>query len=146
MIVLDSNVISETMRKTPDARVVAWLDAQSVETLYLAAISVAELRFGIAVAPRGRRQRQLAEMLEKEILPAFATRILPFDLATSRAYAELMAKARAAGLGIPVADGYIAATAAANEMRIATRNTKHFQATGLRVIDPWLDHERLKTS
>jgi predicted nucleic acid-binding protein len=137
MIVLDSNVISETMRKTPDARVVAWLDAQSVETLYLAAISVTELRFGIAVAPKGRRQQQLDEMLEKKVLPAFAMRILPFDLAASRAYAELMAKARAAGVGIPVADGYIAATAAAHGMMIATRDTKHFKVTGLRVVNPW---------
>ena len=137
MIVLDSNVISELMRKAPDARVVAWIDAQPVETLYLAAISVAELRFGIAVAPNGKRQQRLEEMLEMEILPAFANRILPFDLAASRAYAKLMAKARASGLGIPVPDGYIAATAAANEMRVATRNTKDFEATGLRVVNPW---------
>jgi hypothetical protein len=137
MIVLDTNVISELMRKVPDERVTAWIDAQPVETLYLATISAAELRFGIAVAPRGKHQQWLEEMLEEEILPSFATRMLPFDLAASRAYAELMAKARAVGQGIPVADGYIAATAAANGMKIATRNTRHFETAGLRVVNPW---------
>ncbi|MGK8553919.1 type II toxin-antitoxin system VapC family toxin [Nocardia gipuzkoensis] len=137
MIVLDTNVISEPLRKAPDPRVVAWLDAQPLHTLYLSAITVAELRFGIAAMPAGRRRDTLRERIETRVLPLFAGRVLAFDLTASAAYAELMTSARLAEAAIGAADGYIAATASAGNMAVATRDTAPFQAAGVPVIDPW---------
>ena len=137
MIVVDTNVLSELWRVAPDPKVLAWMDAQVVETLFLSAITVAELRFGLAAMPQGRRRTIYQERLEREVLPAFSGRVLPFDLDASKAYAELMARARAAGLSIGNADGYIAATAAAQGLLVATRDTRPFLAAGLAVIDPW---------
>lgn len=137
MILVDTNVISEPLRQAPEARVIEWIDAQPLETLYLSAITVAELRFGVASLPAGKRRDRLHDSLETRVLPLFANRVLPFDLAASQAYATLMAKARTAGLAIGVADGYIAATAAANGMIVATRDTAPFEATGVPVINPW---------
>ena len=137
MILVDTNVVLEPLRAVADPRVAEWLDAQVLETLYLSAITVAELRFGVASLPVGRRRDRLHGDLERQVLPTFAGRILAFDLAASRAYAELMAKARSAGRSIAVSDGYIAAIAVANAMMVATRDTAPFEAAGLDTVDPW---------
>ena len=137
MIVLDTNVISELLRKHPKARVVEWVDAQVVQTLYLSAITVAELRFGIASLPVGKRRDELQYSLEKQLLPLFVGQVLSFDISASQAYGEIMAQARAAGLTISTADGCIAATAAANGMKVATRDVSPFAAAGVSVINPW---------
>ncbi len=138
MILLDTNVVSEPLRAVPDAFVIKWIDAQPLETLFLSAITVAELRAGVALLPAGRRRTGLHESLETRVLPLFAGRVLPFDLACTQAYAALMSTARAAGLAIASADGYIAAIAAANGLAVATRDTGPFKAVGSAVIDPWL--------
>ncbi|MDM0016408.1 type II toxin-antitoxin system VapC family toxin [Variovorax saccharolyticus] len=137
MILLDTNVISEPMR-VADGRVVAWIDAQRIETLYMAAITVAELRFGVAAMPAGKRRDALHEHIENRVLPLFSGRVLPFDLTASQAYAELMARARSDGLAIGVADGYIAAIARVHAFSVATRDTSPFEAAGLAVINPWV--------
>jgi predicted nucleic acid-binding protein len=111
MIALDTSVISELWKIGPDPRVLAWVDAQTVETLYLSSITVAELRFGLAAMPPGKRRGLFQDRLEREVLPAFRGRVLPFDLETSRFYADLMAQAKASGRPI--------------------------SAAGLRVINPW---------
>ena len=137
MILVDTNVISEPMRKIPEARVIDWIDAQPLETLYLSAITVAELRFGVASLAAGKRRDSLHDDLETRALPLFVGRVLAFDVAASQVYADLMAKARAVGLAIGTADGYIAATAAANGMMVATRDTAPFEAGGVPTINPW---------
>ena len=137
MIMLDTNVISESLRPAPESRVLDWINTQAIETLYLSAISVAELRFGAALLPSGRRKAKLRNNLENKLLPLFAGRVLPFDFAVTEAYAEVMSQTRMAGQSISTADGYIAATAAANGMIIATRDTNPFSAAGLEVINPW---------
>jgi toxin FitB len=137
MILLDTNVVSEPLRPAPDARVIAWIDAQALETLFLSAITVAELRAGVALLPAGKRRTALQESLETQVLPLFTGRVLPFDLACTQAYAQLMAKARAAGLVVASVDGYIAAIAAANGLAVATRDIWPFEAAGVAVIDPW---------
>jgi predicted nucleic acid-binding protein len=137
MILVETNVISEPWKPTPDETVVAWLDAQAIETLFISAITIAELRFGIAAMPTGKRQMILGDRLENEVLPHFAERILPFDIVTSQFYSDLMARARASGKAIGKADGYIAATAAANGFTVATRDSSPFEAAGLKVINPW---------
>ena len=137
MILLDTNVVSEPLRPAPEVRVIEWIDAQPLETLFLSAMTVAELRAGVAMLPAGKRRNSLHEYLEKRVLPLFAGRVLPFDLPCTQAYAALMAKARAAGLAIATADGYIAAIAAANGFAVATRDVSPFEAAGAAVINPW---------
>jgi hypothetical protein len=137
VILLDTNVVSEPLRHAPEARVIEWIDAQPLETLYLSAITVAELRTGVALLPAGKRRAGLHENLEKRVLPLFTGRVLSFDFACTQAYAELMTKARAAGLAIATADGYIAAIAATNGLIVATRDTSPFEAADVSVINPW---------
>lgn len=137
MILLDTNVISEPLKLTGDAGVLAWIDAQMIETLFLSTISLAELRFGIAALPPGRRRDTLIGSLEQRILPLFVGRILSFDTAASEAYAVLRARARAQGKAIAPADGYVAAMAMAHGLKVATRDTGPFEAAGLTVINPW---------
>ena len=137
MILLDTNVISEPLRVAPDARLVEWIDAQPIETLYLSAITVAELRVGITKMPAGKNRDRLRARIETEVLPRFSGRVLAFDLAASQPYADLMAKARAAGVVIGNYDGCIAAIATANGMMVATRDTTPFKAAGVSIIDPW---------
>ncbi|WP_282784599.1 type II toxin-antitoxin system VapC family toxin [Nocardia sp. CC201C] len=137
MIILDTNVISEPLRPVPNQHVADWIDAQSVETLYLSTITVGELRFGAAVMPPGRRRTQLLDRLEGTILPLFTGRILPYGLDATVAYAHIMSTARAAGLAISPPDGMIAATASAAGFAVATRDTAPFEAAGVPVINPW---------
>lgn len=137
MIILDTNVISELWKAEPDAAVLAWIDAQMLETLYLSTITIAELRYGIAAMPEGKRRSIYQERLDREVLPAFSGRVLAFDLDASQAYATLMARAKNAGRAIGKADGYIAATASARNLIVATRDISPFEAAGLNVINPW---------
>lgn len=137
MILLDTNVISEPLKATGDPKIADWINAQNIETLYLSTIGIAELRFGIAALPAGKRKEVLHDSLEQRVLPLFEGRILSFDLVASQAYATLRAKARAAGQVIAPADGYIAAIAMTHELTVATRDTQPFIAAGLSVINPF---------
>lgn len=137
MILLDTNVISEPLRHAPETNVIEWIDAQPLETLFLSAVTVAELRAGAALLPAGKRRAGLQENLEKRVLPLFAGRVLPFDISCTQTYADLMSEARAAGLAIATADGYIAAIAITNGLAVATRDTSPFEAAGASVINPW---------
>jgi predicted nucleic acid-binding protein len=138
MILLDTNVISEPLRPIPDPAVLDWLDRQSIETLYLSAISLAELRYGIAALPKGKRRDGLKNAFENRIVMLFGLRILPFDVAAAEAYAAIRSHARQAGKAIGATDGYIAATAAAHRCAVATRDASPFEAAGVAVINPWL--------
>jgi len=137
MILLDTNIISEPLKSAGDMNVLAWIDAQNIETLHLSTISLSELRFGIAALPEGKRRDMLHSSLEQRVLPLFAGRILPFDAPASQSYAMLRSRARAAGLAIAPADGYIAAIAATHGFAVATRDTSAFEAAGVTVINPW---------
>jgi toxin FitB len=137
MILIDTNVISEPLRAAPEPKVVEWLDQQPLETLYLSVITIAELRYGVSRLPDGKRRDTLRERLETQVIPAFAGRILSFDLAATQAYADLMSKAQNTGLAIGMADGYIASIATVNGMTVATRDVAPFKAAGVSVINPW---------
>ncbi len=136
MIVLDTNVVSEAMKATPNPVVLAWLDEQAAETLYLSSVTLAELLFGIGVLPAGRRKEALTQMLDG-LLALFEDRVLAFDTAAARRYADLAVTARAAGKGFPTPDGYIAAIAKARGFTVATRDVAPFKAASLNVINPW---------
>ena len=137
MILLDTNVVSEPLRPAPQPAVLAWLDQQAIETLYLSAISLAELRYGVAALPSGRRRDALGTALEQRVVAAFGPRILAFDSAAAAAYAVIRARAKAAGTAIRGADGYISATALAHCLTVATRDTSPFVSAGINVINPW---------
>ncbi|MFA5120316.1 type II toxin-antitoxin system VapC family toxin [Zavarzinia sp.] len=137
MILLDTNVVSEPLRRDPDPAVLAWLDAQAIDTLYLSTISLAELQSGIAALADGRRKEFLRRSLDEQIVPLFQDRLLAFDSAAAAAYGAIRARARAAGKAIATADGYIAAIAAAHGLMVATRDAAPFEAAGLTVVDPW---------
>jgi predicted nucleic acid-binding protein len=136
LIVLDTNVVSEAMKPSAHPAVTAWLDAQAADTIYLSTVTLAELLFGIGILPAGRRKDALAATLES-LLEAFGQRVLPFDSAAARTYADVAVPARAAGKGLPVADGYIAAIAASRGYAVATRDDAPFIAAGATVINPW---------
>ena len=139
MILVDTNVVSEPMKTRGDPRVVDWLDRQVTETLFISTITVSEILFGVAALPAGRRRSRLGDAFEQEIGRLFEGRILSFDLAAARAYARLMSLARRRGLSLPLADGRIAAVAAANGLAVATRDEAPFRAAGLKTVNPWTE-------
>lgn len=136
MIVLDTNVVSEAMKPEPHPNVRAWLNAQPYETLYLSSVTLAEMLFGIGTLPHGKRKEMLNEALNG-LIELFEGRILSFDIAASRQYADLAVTARAAGRGFPVPDGYIAAIAVSQGFKVASRDTAPFEAASVSVINPW---------
>ena len=137
MYLLDTNVVSEPMRRSPDRRVQDWLDAQAVETLYLSTISLSELLLGIEGLPAGKRRSALAATLGQQVESLFEDRIISFDVAAAEAYAKVVMLARRNGCTISVADGQIAAIAASRHLKIASRDGAPFQAAGLVAINPW---------
>jgi toxin FitB len=137
VILLDTNVVSEPMRSKPDRNVLAWLDAQAVESLCLATVSLSELLLGIASLPAGKRRKALAGALDAQIMALFAERIVPFDIAGAKAYAEIVVRAGRHGHLIAVADAQIAAIAASRGYSVATRDEAPFRAAGVPVINPW---------
>ena len=139
MILVDTNVLSEPLKEPGDPRVVAWLDRQQRQTLFISTISVAEILFGIGALPAGKRRNRLAEVFESEIARLFAGRLLSFDLDAARAYASLMSGARAKGHSISIADRQIAAIAAAHRFSVATRDEAPFRAASLETVNPWTE-------
>jgi predicted nucleic acid-binding protein len=136
MIVLDTNVVSEAMKPDPNQAVRAWLNNQAAETLYLSSVTLAELLFGIAALPAGKRKDMLAQSLDG-LMGLFRDRVLPFDTDAARYYAELAVMAKTSGHGFPMPDGYIAAIAASRGFIVVSRDTAPFEAAGVPVINPW---------
>ena len=136
MVVLDTNVVSELMQTEPSSQVLVWLDDRPTRELFVTAVTEAEVRTGIAFLPEGARRRGLAEAAERAFGGLFAGRVLPFDGAAARVYAEIAAARRAAGRPLCQTDGQIAAIARSRGMTVATRNVRGFSETGIEVIDP----------
>lgn len=137
MIVLDTNVVSELMRPTPAPAVEQWVAARPAASLFFSAVGEAELRYGVAILAAGRRRDTLASAVEAMLCDDFAGRVLPFDSAAARAYAEIAARCRAVGRPVAQADGLIAAIARSRGMALATRNVRDFEEMGLDLLDPW---------
>lgn len=135
MIFLDTNVVSETMRRNPDTAVIAWLVRNDAE-LALPTVTIAEIAFGIAkIRPERRSVR-----LEQDLAAwrhRFADRIFPFTEAAALAYGEIMSAAARQGRSMTATDGMIAAIARVNGGRLATRNLTDFETTGLDLVFPW---------
>ena len=136
-VLLDTNAVSELMRKSPDPAAAAWVATRPLEDLFFSAVGEAELRYGAAILPEGRRRETLVSDIEAMLLDAFEDRVLPFDSAAARAYAEIAAARRAAGRPIAPADCQIAAIARSRNMAVATRNVRDFAGMAIEVVDPW---------
>ncbi len=136
-VLLDTNVVSELIRKTPDPAVETWAAGRSLEDLFFSAVGEAELRYGAAILPAGRRRKSLVSDIERMLRDAFEDRILPFDSDAARAYAGIAAARRSTGRPIGSADCQIAAIARSRDMAVATRNVRDFEALGVEVVDPW---------
>jgi len=137
VIVIDTNVLSELMNPQPSDAVARWLDAQPAAELWLTATTVAELRFGVARLPDGRRKHELEAAVDLLVDEVFGGRCLPFDAAAARHYGELVASSERQGHPIGFADGQIAAVCVGHGAALATRNGKDFRGTTLRLVDPW---------
>jgi predicted nucleic acid-binding protein len=138
VILLDTNVLSELMRPTPDSNVVQWLDSLPEWEVWISAVTVAEIRLGISLLPDGKRKELLLDLAEQMIREDFFDRCLPFDCEAAFEYALIVSKRNRQGHLISVEDGQIAAIARTAGLVLATRNTKDFSGiTGLKVVNPW---------
>jgi len=137
MIVLDTNVLSELMKSQPSNSVISWLDNQVVSTLYITAITVAEILYGIARLPEGKRKSALFTAASEMFDQDFGGRILAFDSQAAVLYADLVSSCEASGRQVSMADAQIAAICQLHEANIATRNIKDFEPFNFNVINPW---------
>jgi toxin FitB len=137
VIVLDTNVLSELLVREPAERVVAWVEQQPVESLFVTTVTQAEMLFGLALLPAGRRRDRLRHALDGMFAEDFADRLLPFDDVAAQAFADIAAARRRSGRPISQFDAQIAAICRSRGADLATRNTDDFVDCGIRVIDPW---------
>lgn len=137
MIVLDTNVISEMMKASPEASVAKWLTQQKLSRLYTTWINIAEIQRGICRLPNSKRKQNLADVFSGFVQSAFEDRILSFDKTACFEYARLSENREAAGLHLDSVGLMIAAIASANNFKLATRNVGDFHHCGLELINPW---------
>jgi len=147
VIVIDTNVLSELARPEVAPAVVAWANAQRIEDLYTTAITESEMLYGLACMPTGRRQDSLRRAIETAFAALLAGRVLSFDRAAARAYADLAVEQRRQGRAANGADLQIAAIARARgASAIATRNTRDFVGCGVALIDPWRRNDTMTSA
>ena len=137
MIVVDTDVVSELLRSSPQPEVFGWWNSQVPSDLFVTVITEAELRYGAAIMPPGRRIRELLIKIELMLTDFFDGRVLSFDIPAEREYARMLADRRVVGRSLPMHDGMIAAIAYSNGAAVATRNVPDFTDCGVSVINPW---------
>jgi toxin FitB len=137
MIILDTNVLSALMRKVPETPVVKWLDAQPAASVWITAVTLMEIRFGLLTMPKGRRQNALISAFELMLKTMIEGRIASFDAEAGIHAADLMAQRKRKGRPVEVRDTIIAGIVLANRGTLATRNTQHFADLPLTMINPW---------
>jgi toxin FitB len=135
VIVLDTNVVSELAKPTPNPAVIAWVDAQV--DLAIAAPSLGELRFGAARLPEGQRKAALSEAIDQLLSDDLDGLVLAFNLASADAYGLIVAARERSGRPIGIADAQIAAICGVHDAALATRNVRDFLNTGIEIVDPW---------
>lgn len=134
---MDTNVLSEVTKLAPDARVLEWLNRLDEDRSFISVVSIAEIRRGVALMDDGRKREALAEWLARDLPQRFEQRVLPVDESVALAWGDLMGLAKRRGRGLSSMDGLIAATAIAQELTLATRNTKDFEGFEIELFDPW---------
>jgi predicted nucleic acid-binding protein len=139
MILLDTNVLSALMQQQPDAKVVAWLDKQPAEFIWISSVTLFEARYGLALLAPGRRKTLLHERFDQLLQDDLRNRVLPFDVDAAAQAAELAAERKARGRPVDMRDTFIAGVALARRAVLATRNTRHFDDLRVTVVDPWAE-------
>ena len=137
MIILDTNVVSALMRKAPEGAVIAWLDRQPAESIWITSVTLFEALLGLALLPEGKRRTALASAFARLLEEDLQNRILDFDTGAAIEAAELAARRQRAGRPIDIRDTQIAGIALARRATLATRNARHFADLKINVIDPW---------
>lgn len=137
MIVLDTNVLSETMKPAPAAEVLEWLASQPSVRLFATSISQAEILYGLEIMPKGKRRMALEAEAQGMFEEDFAGRILPFDADAARLYPGIAGGRRALGRPMSQADAQIAAIVRSRGASLATRNTGDFESCGITLVNPW---------
>jgi predicted nucleic acid-binding protein len=137
VIILDTNVISALMRREVDPNVVAWLDRQPPEEVWITAVSVFEVQFGLELLVPGRRRRRLEDAFTRALEEDFEGRVLPFEQSAARQAALIAAGQRRSGRPVEIRHIQIAGIVATRRAALATRNTRHFADLGIALIDPW---------
>lgn len=137
MTILDTNVLSEALKPAPSDLVLSWLGRQDPSSVFITAITLAELLYGIEILPAGKRRTQLAGVLNDLFTQEFRGRILPFDEQPARVFPKIVASREAAGRPISQFDAMIAATCRARQATLATRNVRDFEHCGITVLNPW---------
>lgn len=136
MIILDTNVVSELMRPEPAPQVADWVRRRDRRELRMTSITLAEIRYGIARLPDGRRKQALLDTAD-DVFRTFSDQVLPVDEAAAEHYATIASTRERAGKPIPGFDALIAAVCRSRGATLATRNLPDFGGTGIEVIDPW---------
>jgi toxin FitB len=134
---LDTNCISEVVRKKPDPRVLHWLDAADESILYLSVLTLGEIRKGVAGLPQSRSQTLLETWLELDLKSRFSGRILPMDRFIADRWGLLSAAAKRRGKSLAAIDGLLAATALHHNLTIVSRNVDDFSGTQVPILNPW---------
>jgi predicted nucleic acid-binding protein len=134
---LDTNVISEWVKPRPDRNVVTWLAAADEDRVFLSVISFAEIRRGIELMVAGRRRERLAQWLAEELPLRFEDRILAVDPGVAGIWGVVMARSEKKGRAIGSMDAFVAATAAAHDLTLVTRNIRDFEHVRISLVDPW---------
>lgn len=137
MIILDTNVLSALMRTVPEAPVVAWLDRQPAESVWITSITLFEARLGLALLPAGRRRQTLEAAFARLLKEDLENRVLDFDSAAATEAASLAAERQKAGRPVDMRDTQIAGIALARHATLATRNVRHFKDLKIPIADPW---------
>lgn len=133
---LDTCVLSEFRKKVPEPKVLAWLELQDEDSLFLSVISIGETQKGISRLPASRRRNDLTTWLES-VVYRYGDRVLPLDTEVIQAWGELSATLEQKGRVLPAADSFIAATAIFHDLVVVTRNEDDFKGTGVRIINVW---------
>jgi predicted nucleic acid-binding protein len=138
VILLDTSVLSELMRREPDARVVAWLDAQPAESVWTTAITVFEIRTGIDLLDAGRRRRELDAAFARLLADDLEGRVQNFDQRAALAAGAIAARRQTAGRTVEIRDTLIAGIVLARRATLATANTRHFDDLQVELVNPWI--------
>lgn len=134
---LDTCVISELIKKSPDRNVIKWISECPEDSFHLSVLTIGEIQKGISKLSDKNRKIRIQNWLDKELLNRFAERIIPITSDIATTWGEILAESELKGISIPTIDSLIGATAVAKNLHVVTRNVNDIKKTGAKIINPW---------